>query len=28
VGGGGYEERVWEDECGRNIMYTWMEMEK
>jgi hypothetical protein len=26
--GGRYKERVWEGEYGRNIMYSWMKMEK
>jgi hypothetical protein len=26
--GEGYKERVWEGECGENIMYSCMKMEK
>jgi hypothetical protein len=26
--GAGYKERVYEDECGGTIMYSWMKMEK
>jgi hypothetical protein len=28
VGGGGYQERVWEGEYGGNIMYSCMKMGK
>jgi hypothetical protein len=28
VGGGGYKEKVKEDECGGNLIYSCMNMEK